>query len=343
MANRSLLGTLVGLVGAAIGLYFGGPAGASLGFSLGSLVGGAIFGPEDVANVIGPRLNDLGVASSSYGKGWPIVYGAIRVPGNMLWGKDVIEVQREEEIGRGPKRYIFAGPSKAIKRTVFEYFGQFAMGFSEGPVQSICRVWADSKLIVDVSDVNVVGSGTHKYGRHIYKAYLGTETQLPDPTIEADKGVGQVPAHRGICYMVFNNLPLKDFGNRFPNITAEVVSTITPNNYTKESFNHGGTIDFDNSFASLFEPAIFNYTTERVIKINSLTGDLIWDFDLEPQIPGATILTGSVTASPVTGDVYIGWDGSGAGIAVFDKNGKFIDSKNNGGFVEILSGFEGPH
>ena len=332
----SFLGSLIGL-GLAFAVSFipgVGPLAISLAFAAGNVIGGAIFGPEDTSNVIGPRLQDLSIASSTYGKGWPIIYGSIRVPGNMLWGKSIIEVQHEEEIGRGPRRYVVAGPRKAITRTVFEYFGQFAMGFSEGPVKSIRRVWADSKLIVDVNP-SVVGSGTFKYGKHLYREYLGTELQLPDPTIEADKGVGNVPGHRGICYMVFNNLPLKDFGNHLPNITAEIVS-ISLDNFTKETFSPPNNHNPDNSFASLFEPAMFNYLlTGETTKTNRLTGDLIWEFNIldDPGMVaiGATIFAGLVSCSPVTGDFYMGWDGSGAGIAVFNKDGKFIDAKQHGG------------
>lgn len=31
------------------------------------------------------------------------------------------------------------------------------------------------------------------------------------------------PAYRGLCYIVFDNMPLVDFGNRLPNVTAEIV------------------------------------------------------------------------------------------------------------------------
>ncbi len=50
----------------------------------------------------------------------------------------------------------------------------------------------------------------------------GDETQLPDPLIEAHVGEGQAPAHRGLAYLVVEDLPLADFGNRIPNITAEL-------------------------------------------------------------------------------------------------------------------------
>lgn len=53
--------------------------------------------------------------------------------------------------------------------------------------------------------------------------YLGSQKQMPDPTIESYKGVGNVPAYRGTCYMVLKNLQLEDFGNTIPTFQVEVV------------------------------------------------------------------------------------------------------------------------
>lgn len=53
--------------------------------------------------------------------------------------------------------------------------------------------------------------------------YLGTQRQMPDPTVESYKGVGNTPAFRGVCYIVLKNLQLEDFGNSIPTFHAEVV------------------------------------------------------------------------------------------------------------------------
>ena len=45
--------------------------------------------------------------------------------------------------------------------------------------------------------------------------------------MEADKGVGNVPAHRGEAYVVFTDMELGDYGNRIPILTFEVVATQT--------------------------------------------------------------------------------------------------------------------
>ena len=55
-----------------------------------------------------------------------------------------------------------------------------------------------------------------------FRFYEGGEDQLPDPLIEAAEGHGRTPAFRGLAYLVFEDLPLENFGNRIPNITAEV-------------------------------------------------------------------------------------------------------------------------
>lgn len=52
--------------------------------------------------------------------------------------------------------------------------------------------------------------------------YPGNEAQMPDPTIQGNNGVGATPAFRGLIYCVWENMPLATFGNRVPNIRAQV-------------------------------------------------------------------------------------------------------------------------
>ena len=52
--------------------------------------------------------------------------------------------------------------------------------------------------------------------------YPGDENQLPDPTIQANEGIANTPAYRGLLYAVWDNFPLANFGNRIPNIRAEI-------------------------------------------------------------------------------------------------------------------------
>lgn len=52
--------------------------------------------------------------------------------------------------------------------------------------------------------------------------YFGNESQTADPTIQAAVGAANCSAFRGLCYAVWTNFPLNDFGNRIPNIRAEI-------------------------------------------------------------------------------------------------------------------------
>lgn len=62
--------------------------------------------------------------------------------------------------------------------------------------------------------------GKDRYDR--INIYLGNEAQEPDDIIEADLGVGNVPAYRGLCYFVIDELQLADFGNTLPTFRVEV-------------------------------------------------------------------------------------------------------------------------
>ncbi|QYE33704.1 phage tail protein [Polymorphobacter sp. PAMC 29334] len=56
------------------------------------------------------------------------------------------------------------------------------------------------------------------------RAYTGGEGQGVDPLIAAAEGIGAAPAYRDRAHVVFEDLPLADYGNRIPNLTFEVVA-----------------------------------------------------------------------------------------------------------------------
>lgn len=54
----------------------------------------------------------------------------------------------------------------------------------------------------------------------------GSEDQAPDPLIEAKQGAGNAPAYRGTAYVVFDRLPIGDYGNRIPQLQFEVLRPV---------------------------------------------------------------------------------------------------------------------
>ncbi len=56
----------------------------------------------------------------------------------------------------------------------------------------------------------------------VYRIYTGAEDQNPDPLIESIEGIGATPAYRGLAYVVIEDFPLGDYGNRIPNFTRDM-------------------------------------------------------------------------------------------------------------------------
>lgn len=207
--------------GAIVGFVFGGPAGAAWGFQLGGLAGSALF-PTDLGTVSGPRLEDLSVQTSTVGAPVPLVFGTFALSGNVIWSSGIIEtVSRKRQGGKG-------GPTQTVK--TFTYKVNCAVGVCEGEIKGIRRIWADAKLIYDTRPQQD-GESESDYTARIaansdlldnMEIYLGSQTQLPDPTIESFEGAGNVSGFRGLAYVVFSEFQLADYGNRIPNFRFEV-------------------------------------------------------------------------------------------------------------------------
>lgn len=193
---------VLGAAGAVVGSIFGGPLGASLGWAIGSALGGLF---EKKKGEEGPRLTDLHLQNSQYGLMIPIVYGTVRIAGNVVWQTDLQE-HKTKSGGKG------GGPSI----TTYTYSLSFAVEICEGPIVDVRRIWANKRLKYSTVSGQTLGSFP-------FTLYLGTLDQLPDPTIEADKGVGNVPAYRGYALGVFDDIPMEEFGNAMPSLEWEVV------------------------------------------------------------------------------------------------------------------------
>jgi hypothetical protein len=231
-----------GAIGAFIGYALTGftnPQGAYWGWTIGVAVGTVLFPPDGIDS-IGPRLNDKGVQTSTYGAPIAIVWGTMRTAGNVIWATDIIEKTVTEKVGG-------KGGSDSTE-TTYEYFGNMAVGICEGEAE-LLRIWANGKLIYDATTIpdplDPLTDGLRFWGlisgqselpfTRFFNWYSGTETQLPDPYIESFEGVGEVPGNRGLCYIVFKELPLEDYGNGIPNLTFEVTRSASIQNASDSS------------------------------------------------------------------------------------------------------------
>ena len=194
--------------GAALGTALGGPVGGLIGGALGA-VGGAV-----VDNLLAtaltsrrnraPQLDTIAITHAEEGAPVRKLWGRMRVGGNVIWCTQFQAVTANQKSTSASGK----GLGSTSKVTSFEL--SFAVAFCEGGDDvALGRVWADGNEL-DLS----------QYGYHFY---AGAESQGPDDWIESVEGTGAVPAYRGTCYLVFNLMPLADFGNRMPQITAEIV------------------------------------------------------------------------------------------------------------------------
>jgi hypothetical protein len=190
---------LLSFAGAAAGSSLLGPVGAIAGRIVGALAGNAIdhalFG-GGTRHVEGPRLSDLDVMASTEGAPIARLYRRARLSGQVIRATRLEEVitTRTETVGG-------KGGGARTSSTTYSYFANFAVGLCEGPIGHIGRIWADGKLL-DLTGVT-------------WRFYPGDETQTPDPLIVAKQGAENAPAYRGLAYVVFERLPLENFGNRF--------------------------------------------------------------------------------------------------------------------------------
>ncbi|MER9167330.1 hypothetical protein NKI12_08085 [Mesorhizobium australicum] len=128
------------LAGAAVG---GGLLGSIVTTAVGVGLNLAIayFFPQKIK---GPRAESLKAQTSQYGEQLARWHGAIRTAGAVIWlkGNHVDEHVKTERQGKA------LGPEV----TTYSYTATFAVAFAwNGPASGVTRLWADDKLIFDVS------------------------------------------------------------------------------------------------------------------------------------------------------------------------------------------------
>ena len=203
--------------GAAVGFVLGGPVGAQIGWALGGVAGALLFPPKGQDSQ-GPRLSDLTVQTSGYGLPIPMAVGRVKLAGNVIWKTDIRERATTRRQGKG---------GGGAKSTTYTYFLSWAVGLCEWLIPpsdpQVLRIWLDTHLVYDTTGASEV---TQIPGL-VWRFHPGSETQLPDPLLAATLGANEAPAHRGLAYIVFEEVPLERFGNRMPNVTVELAGDAT--------------------------------------------------------------------------------------------------------------------
>jgi hypothetical protein len=209
-----------GFAGGVLGFFMGGNV--ALGASIGMAIGGAIDPPKG-PHIIGPRLDDLSIQTSTYGAPLARAYGAMSVVGNLFW----LEGDKLKETSTTESQGGKGGPTQ--ETTTYHYSATFAVGLlhiPDGATVSLRRLWIDTDLVVDAGSTSaesIIASQTQEGFALTF--YNGSDDQLPNPRMQADKGIANVSAYPGMCYIVIDDLDLEKYSNTLmrAQVKAELV------------------------------------------------------------------------------------------------------------------------
>lgn len=266
----------------------------------------------------GPRLKETDVNTSEYGTPLSYFHGTRRFDGcPCIWAEPL----REEEVET---------KTKGGKYTNYKYYGTWAVAIADHEIDAVTRIWFDRHLIYDVTGTGpiapilpptpdlsdgvderdvIIGFFFKSVGENV-TIYTGTETQEPDPriqaTVDAEHGEGSTPAYRGVSYIVFKDIPLEHVGNRIPQVSVEATRNATP------------TLPFENID---IEPATSGENISISDGVAFTVGVSGWsaiDLVTHEVIGTGTNASGSFTTAPVGGQPSFYVVGPGPSLQVVD-------------------------
>lgn len=185
-----------------IGRIVAGPVGGIVGTLLGGGIDRGVVGGGRGREQ--GRTGNLAIQSATYGEPIPLIVGRMRAAGNLIWTSGIREAAATTGGGKG-----WAASAS------FSYSASFAVGLAGLRIAGVGRIWADGTLLRDAA-----GAFANPLTMRIH---IGDADQDVDPLIAAAEGSGTTPAYRGLAYVVFQDMPLGEFGNRIPNLTFEIV------------------------------------------------------------------------------------------------------------------------
>lgn len=252
----------------------GNPAAIMAAYSLGSGVDAYINAPDQM----GPRLDDLRTQMSTYGAPIPFEWGINRHAGTIIWPAilEAVEHEHSESAKGGPEIVSFT------------YTMSFAVLLCEGPIAGVRRIWANKRLVYDITEGNEGATQDPALGT--MRVYLGTEDQIADPLIEALDGPS--PAYRGYAYVVFEDYDVTEMQGRPPQFEFEVITEGEAIPIAPESLGDGGGSTVYETGAGVKQIWTVDETGLFIYDVES--GDLVDTVTLPADATSITVHAGSV-------------------------------------------------
>ena len=170
--------------------------------------------------------SDVRLTTASFGDSIPRIYGVGASAGRIIYRSEKVSVVQLLQRGAG------SGKKKQPDQLYNSYrcnLGFLVCENIDDSVLGITEIWADNTLIYSgAADGNNVTIGGPSAIISSIKAaemqiLLGKPDQLPPYFYEAEYGLGNTPAHRGMLTVWFNIFVLDDFFNRVPTFQFRVI------------------------------------------------------------------------------------------------------------------------
>ena len=162
----------------------------------------------------GTRITDFSQTSARVGDPIPFGYGTFPVDGNVIWAplppKEHVAKKRQ---GKG-----------GVKQETFTYTLSYAICFCRGEIFNYLWIKRNGKVVYTTDPAAPIEDQSYA-AKWAEKAtfYYGDGVQLPDSTIEAYEGVGNVSAFRRDAYIVVEDDDVTEGGGAVPTYEACVV------------------------------------------------------------------------------------------------------------------------
>ncbi|MDP5083247.1 MAG: hypothetical protein NWP61_03275, partial [Rickettsiaceae bacterium] len=203
-----MLGSFLASIGGSIGKCFGGgilsTIGRYAGRRLGNYLEHKMLHRTNITHRFTNVKDGFYISKAEYGTAIPLIFGKMRVPGQIIWAGNV---RSDRNISTTTQHFKKQHTTLNKHTIALEYYANFAMAICEGEITEIGRVWFDDQVI--------------NLGQYNFRLYKGDEEQLADPLI-VSLSESAAPAYRGLAYIVFERLPLADFNDVIPNLSFEI-------------------------------------------------------------------------------------------------------------------------
>lgn len=171
-----------------------------------------IFGSTTIK---GNRITEFADQTSSVGIPIPFGYGTYLTDGNVIWISDVTTHVSKKKQGKG-----------GVKTEEYTYTRSYAIGFCQGPIYGYLTLTRNGKVVY-TTDPNAKVEDQAYALKWAQKAtfYFGDRVQMPDSTIEAKEGAGNVSAFRDLAYIVVEDDDVTDGAGAVPSYQAVVIAS----------------------------------------------------------------------------------------------------------------------